>query len=144
MTDLLCEQFGQLVSQGATLVHYGSNGLVCFMYFYQTFYGKCRGVQFDVLPSALMCDQCFTVVYCFPDLSLKRCSWVCGRGLEVACLQKVMYFGFILLNVQDDYSVAFVRACYHCIAILELGLNCLYCPGFPMCIMSGVWVTVLS
>ena len=67
-------------------IQYGSDGLVLFVYFYQTFDGGCRGVQVNVLPFDFLWNEYLTIIYCFPDLSLEGFSRVCGCDLQVICL----------------------------------------------------------
>lgn len=55
MVDL-CKQFGKIVGRGGTPVHNGSDRLVWFLYFYQSFYGWGGRVQVDVFPFAVWRD----------------------------------------------------------------------------------------
>jgi hypothetical protein len=80
--------FGSLVSWGTVPVHYGSKTLMVGAEGFKLMYFHLVSCGINVLLSFIV----------FLILSLESFSWVCGRGLEVVRLWKVMYFGFILLN----------------------------------------------
>jgi hypothetical protein len=51
LSDFLCEQPGQVICRCVSPVDYGSDGLVVFMYLYESLYGRGRRVHVCVLPS---------------------------------------------------------------------------------------------
>jgi hypothetical protein len=69
---------------------------VQFVQFDQTFCGRRCWVHVYVLPFGVWGDECFAVIYNFPDLGLERLGGVLCCSLEIVGWYEVVDFGVVL------------------------------------------------
>jgi hypothetical protein len=77
------------------------------------------GFRFCLLPTEVLRNKYLARIYEFADMILENFCWVYFGGLEFVSIQEILYFDFVLLDAENDYTVAFVRFRYHCVIVLK-------------------------